>query len=411
MVVAGLLATMALPAVRAQDAPPAVAMPPRPMVGGGADSNDARSFIELATELLVKDPGGAARAFHWAQRLDPSSAAALYGRAVAMILADDELLRARFEGARSDRVKSAFRLADSLNARARLLDPFLHRVHDKLLLIFYVARRNHIGDLGQALGAIERALGSMEPEIQGWYFYSTEQWREALQRYADAVGRSDDPAFVYQRRAEIFQYSGQLDSALQQLGLAIAELTRRERARVVWLYAPKALLEHQTGLLMERAGRPADARDAYARALLEDISYAPAHVRLAALALQANDTAAAANEFVLAAQAAPVDAFRRYQCAYGLMLARRRPEAMEQLRAAIALEPWYADPRLLLARLADESERYDEALEQYNAFLDRARERDPQRAAVSRRASILSARPARGAPGAGAAGGPGRQLH
>ncbi|MBI2795446.1 MAG: hypothetical protein HYX65_01945 [Gemmatimonadetes bacterium] len=380
----------------AQGPDPALVMPPRPMVGGNADSNDARAYVELATELIVKEPLAAANAFHWAQRLDPSSAAALYGRAVATILADDELVRARFEGARSDKARAAFRLADSLDARARLLDPFLHRVHDKLFLISYVARRNHIGNLGQALGAIESALGDMEPAVQGWYFYSTEQWKEALQRYADALRRGDDLAFILQRRAEIFQYTRQYDSAFQQLRQAIAEHEKREKSRVVWIYAPKALLEHQSGLLLERTGRAAEAREAYGRALLEDISYAPAHVRLAALALQAADTVAAAGEFVLAAQAAPLDAFRRYQCAYGLVLARKPADAIEHLRAAIALEPWFADPRFLLAKLADDGERYDEAVVQYRAFLERARERDPQRGFASRRLATLSARKAGG---------------
>ena len=120
-------------------------------------------------------------------------------------------------------------------------------------------------------------------------------------------------------------------------------------------------------------GRMPEALARYADAPIEDLAFHPAHVRLAAMALAAGDTVAAADEFVLAAELAPTDAVVRYQCGCGLIVARRQAEAAEQLRAAVALEPWYAEPRLRLARLADDNELTTEAVTGYREFLARAR--------------------------------------
>ena len=368
----------------------AQAPPPRPPLGGSADTNDAAAYLALGAELLVRDPSAARSAFWWAARIDPSAAAATYGLARAIVLASTDATRAVFDGPREDATRQLIRMSDSLDARAQGLDPFLFRAYDRLLLIYYVARRNGINDLSVAQGALERILGDMDAEVQGWYQYSTGRMPEALARYADALRRARDPAAIHRRRGEIYAMLRQPDSAVVELRTALAILRKAESGATSW-YEPKAMLEQQIGLLYERGGRLADARAAYGRALIEDLAFHPAHVRLAAMALAAGDTVAAANEFVLAAELAPTDAVVRYQCGYGLIVARRQAEAAEQLRAAVALEPWYAEPRLLLARLADDNELTTEAVTGYREFLARATTRHPQRLAVQRRLATLSA--------------------
>ena len=79
----------------------AQAPPPRPPLVGSADTNDVVAYLALGAELLVRDPS-AQRAFWWAARIDPSSAAATYGLARAILLASTEATRAVFDGPRED---------------------------------------------------------------------------------------------------------------------------------------------------------------------------------------------------------------------------------------------------------------------------------------------------------------------
>ena len=94
---------------------------------------------------------------------------------------------------------------------------------------------------------------------------------------------------------------------------------KRDKKELVYVYESKALVEHTIATVYQRMGNAAAAREAYGRALQEDLSYYPAHMQLAYMAIEVNDTTTALAEMDLAAQLRNDDASVRY--IYGATLA------------------------------------------------------------------------------------------
>lgn len=107
-------------------------------------------------------------------------------------------------------------------------------------------------------------------------------------------------------------------------------------------------------------------------ALAEELSYHPAHVRLAELALEDADTATALSEMALAADIAPGDPVVRYR--HGLLLAEadRHAAAEAEFRAAMGRAPRYAAPHRGLALTLEALGREQEALAAHRRFLELA---------------------------------------
>ena len=80
----------------------------------------------------------------------------------------------------------------------------------------------------------------------------------------------------------------------------------------------------------------------------------------------------------LAVQLQPDDPTLRYRYAEVLVRAKRDGDAAAQLRKAIALDPWYGRPHLLMARIADVEQYTDDAITEYKAFLAVASKTDHQ---------------------------------
>jgi Tfp pilus assembly protein PilF len=142
-------------------------------------------------------------------------------------------------------------------------------------------------------------------------------------------------------------------------------------------------------MIHEQTDNLAAAREAYGRALQENLSYYPAHTRLGLVALIAGDTATALSELDLSVQLAPQEITARVT--YGTLLARvgRTDEATAQLRQAAELEPYYALPQYLLGRVAEARQERVPAVAAYRAFLARASQRDQRRAEVVQRIADL----------------------
>jgi tetratricopeptide (TPR) repeat protein len=151
------------------------------------------------------------------------------------------------------------------------------------------------------------------------------------------------------------------------------------------IYNSKAMLEHSIATLLEGRDEKAAAREAYGRALQEDLAFYPAHVRIGLLALGERDTTAALTELELATQVAVDDPYVRYTYAYALASTQQVDKAMEELTKAVTMEPLYALPHALLGRLWEQKHDAAKAAASYEAFLARASRRDPQRAEVTER--------------------------
>ena len=187
----------------------------------------------------------------------------------------------------------------------------------------------------------------------------------------------------------IFYVMGNGDSARAEMEQAIAKLREKDAKDFVWLYESKAVLEHFIGLTYERQNQIGPAREAYGRALQEDLSYFPAHMRLGSVALSAGDTATALSEMDLAAQIRDDDP--GLQATYGTVLAQTGhiPEAEQHLHRAVELDPYFANSYYVLGRVDEFAGKAADAVGDYRAYLGHTRAEDPRIADVQRRLAGL----------------------
>ena len=170
-----------------------------------------------------------------------------------------------------------------------------------------------------------------------------------------------------------------VESAVNEFQKALEQLRTKDEKSLVVLYDSKAMAEFCIATLLEGAGEVQKAKEAYGRALQEDLAYYPAHMRLGLLALGQGDTTTAVSELAMAAEIAPTDPFIRYMNGYVLGRARRPAESVAELTKAIELEPYYALPNLVIATQYEALAKGPEAIAAYEQFLRTASTRDAQR--------------------------------
>lgn len=370
--------------------------PGRPELPGHVDSNDAHSVYQYAESRLERAPAEAAQAFYWASRLDPLWADPLYARRMAHFLTMPGIYLDYVYERRGTLRSPGIAKLDSLYVQALRTNPFLHAKYDvqafKLALMQEVERsiRLQPGGANVDMSAVEYYLNTELSQaslpVRAWMAESEGHFSAARDLYLSAIERDSDAASLHIGLARVQFRLGMYDAARASFGTAIELLRDREDEELVRLYNSKVLLEHSIGLILEEQESAAGAREAYARALQEDISYSPAHLRLAELALASGDTATAVNEYALAASIDPQNGGVAYL--HGALLARVGDvrSASVELRRAIEFEPHFAAPYLLLAAVLDEQGQSAEAAEHYRAYLERSpRHATAERAAVEQR--------------------------
>lgn len=360
--------------------------PPRPQLPAAADTNDAGVYYNHGLELLERSPEKAADAFYWAAQLNPAFPDAFYARRVALLMAKPHILIGYWQGQRRVLRDREVMRADSLYLHALTLNPFFSR---KLDGVFFDAIIRQIaskaaGPTGARANEItyqiERYLMTAPPATRAWRAQLDGRFESALDFYAAAIKSERRKAGLRVERGRLLFQLDRADSALTELELAVQEMRKADDKDLVFVYQSKALLEHSLGLVYNRLGRRDEAREAFARALQEDLAYGPAHVQLGFLALESNDTTTAISEFDLAVQIAGNDPVLRYQYGYTLQEVGRSVEAEEQLRKSIELNPVYAAPHFTLARAVAAQGRPEEARAALQTFLDLASRLDTRRA-------------------------------
>ncbi|MET0400470.1 MAG: hypothetical protein ABW277_27005 [Longimicrobiaceae bacterium] len=401
LVIATLCAAAHLPSTPAA-AQDRTREPRRPRLDAAADTNSAAAYYSHGVRVMHSRPREAADAFYWATRIDPGMADAWYARRIAFFMSNPERFGAYMYRNRRVVESREVRTADSLQLRALTLNPFVRTKFDKDLFDHY----QHWSVFGDRAGVsfdpaalkfwMDKWLLDGGPASRAWVAYAGGFFPEALEAYATALEGSRNRGGIHANRARIFLLVGRPDSALVQMSQAVEHMRAREHGEtdMIFLYESKALYEHSTGVILEQLGRREEAREAYARALREDLSYHPAHVALAGIALASADTATALAELDLAAQLRGDDAGVRYAYAQVLAFSRRYAEAREQLQQAVATEPWFAPPYALLGGMLETAGKRSEAREAYTAFLARATRGHPLRENVQARlASLAEAAP------------------
>jgi tetratricopeptide (TPR) repeat protein len=368
----------------------------RPQLRDVTDTNDARAYFDAGVSAFEKDPDRAAAAFYWAARLNPAWGEALYARRAGLMMKDRGLRMQVYNGYR--KATPEMRRLDSLQFRALMLSPFLFRRFDRDMFMNViredVMRRSRMGGGGEPNRSevdfmINSYLQSGGDEMRGWMAYGSGAFGRALQLYADAVGSARNPAYLWLERARIFGMRGDVDSAVAQFNLAIDAQRKEDQKDLVVFYDSKAQAEYSIAVLLEGRGDQSAAREAYGRALQEDLSYYPAHMHLGLLALSMHDTATALSELALAAQIAVDEPHVRYVNGFVLAAAKQHAEAVAELKKAVELEPYYALPYLQLGQSYEQLHKAPEALAAYQGFLSHASAMDVQRPAAEERVTAL----------------------
>lgn len=347
--------------------------PARPSLPVEADTNDAAAYLSFGTATIGSAPETAAAAFYWATRLDPWAADAYYARAVALRLSLMELRAGTNVWVQKRNIRQQERtVIDSLDHVAHTLNPFIDRRYDHLFgppVVFLIC--------GRVLAVRE----------EGMCLLHKGQHVRAVRRFADALKAHPEDIDLHYLRAQLFYRLSQFDSAAVQLRILGDSMENRQMKRMT-VYVSRATILYAEGRANAEHGDSAAARQAYERALAEDLAFYMASVRLAGHALATRDTAAALRHFAHAITVQPADAPLRFY--YGVILSNRnqRREAAEQYMRAIEINPYYAPPYVHLGRLLERSDR-ENAVTAYHMYLGRAARGDSTRAWVLERLQAL----------------------
>jgi tetratricopeptide (TPR) repeat protein len=387
-----------VPALRAQKSTPP---PSRPTMDAGADTNDARSYYGYGMKMVYDKPSEAVRGFYWASRINPNSAEVLYSLQCASLLAMSNDDMADYYDYFAKNRKPQYLALDTLLLRAYSINPFLYPSFEHTLL-----RRQIEAEIISRNPGVNRAI--MNDRITSYLnntrfsaraAYADGRMPEALAGYAKDLTyrgwskktRALMTGDIHAIRARIFYVLGNLDSARTEMTEAVSAMRERDTTERVILYRSKAMYEQSLGLVFERQSRIDSARDAYGQALQEDLAYFPAHARLAQMALAKGDTTTALTELDLVVQLQPNDVVARYEYAVALVGTGHDAAAAAQLKSAIAADPYYAAPHLLLARIADVEQYAQDAVGEYQHYVALTPRSDPNLPFVKGRLSALMA--------------------
>jgi tetratricopeptide (TPR) repeat protein len=371
-------------------------IPKRPKLQATTDTNDAAAYHRLGHQLLDRDPRLAADAFYWAVRLNPNSADAFYGLRTALHLSDLWRFKRYMDDDRKTIESREVQQIDSLLSRALMLNPFLYRRFDQLLMRGYIHQSVNSSSMGSDRPSpaeldhwISIWMRQAGTETRGWVAYSEGRFGDALSLYASAMKGTKSKARLRTERGRIFFMMGNADSAVAEFRLALEELRKKDSKELVRMYDSKAVLEHSIAKIYEARGNTAAAREAYGRALEEDLAFYPAHFELATLALQTGDTTTGLSELDLAVQTSNNDAVVRLVYAYVLSATKRYGDAEAQLTKAIELEPHFANLYHVLGQVYEAQKRSSAAVAQYETYLQRASIGHPMREEATRRLTAL----------------------
>jgi tetratricopeptide (TPR) repeat protein len=374
--------------------------PRRPALTAEADTNDWMAYYDAGSRWLESNPKKAADAFHWASKLDPTRPEPFYGRRVALLIENPRRLVRYWRGDRSTVRSREIQRIDSLYLHALTLNPFFYQRLDRIILrklITEIAEDLAPGSgmsSGELRILLDQSINSSDLALRAWAAYAEGDFDRAEQLYGQAMGETRNrraKASLMTDRARLYFQRDKSERALADLTAALAELRRTDRKDLIYVYESKALAEQGLGMVQKRLGNTTAAREAFARSLQEDLSYFPAHVQMAMLALDSKDTVAALSEMDLAVQIKPDDAGLRYMYGFTLSEVGRHADSEEQLNRAIEMNEVYAAPRIALAKVLEAQGKPQDALTQYRSFLSLATRGDPRRREAQARVTALAA--------------------
>ena len=371
-----------------QDVPP----PPRPELPVSADPNSPIAYSTYGAVRMDTHPDAAYPGFYWATKLDPTNAEVWYARAMAINLAwihywyDQIQGDPAFSSSPPDDLAERF---STLMMMALYRDPFVDHRFD--LLIYPRGTRV----------ALSR---SHDDYLHGVYAYAMHDFPDAVAAWGRFLKSHPERIDVHVQRAQAWYHANEYDSAYAELAFVVAKKEAKPEKLdpskpATLVYDSKALMWYSMGTIRMRQYDWAGAREALGSALSEDPSFYPAHVRMARVDLALHDSAAAENEYALAADLAKKDAVPHLDFAMYLLAMHRWDAACAQASAAIPLAPEYAAPYFTLGRCEEGRGRAREAVFAYREFIARAAKSDTLMAdAVAKEKELSSALARAGTP-------------
>jgi Tfp pilus assembly protein PilF len=347
--------------------------PTRPKLAAPADSNDWEAYYDQGVEWLnLREHGNAEAAFYWSSRLNPRRAEPLFARYTTAWARDIQRFGRYLQHDPAKPLPPDLARIDSLRYRALLRNP----------LVFQ----------GLIMAAFQELPGRWREDAwtRAWLAYGTLDFNEALASFARALDR-DPKRFseVRYMRATTFVATGQLDSAAAELTSLLDTLRRHEEEELNRVYESKALVQYALGLLQAGRRQYGAARAALETSLVEDLSFYPAHLTLGQLAVERGDPAVALREFEQAAAGGADDPIARYEYGAALVRAGRAADGIPELRAAVALEPYYADSYFWLGEALLAQKDSSAALQAFQSYAAHATARAPSLVTARQRLAAL----------------------
>lgn len=349
---------------------------PRPKLPLGADTNDPEAYYRLGDSVKFRMQGLADRALYWATRLDPAMADAYFAR--WDLRRHGDLFHWYPDGSvRGERRRWPNEMAtiDSLRSIALGHDPFI----DGAL------------EISPGITNLSERQANRDPRLAGLWAYARGDYRKAVTSLGEALRKNRENAAFHLPRAYAWVHLHESDSAIADLTALIDRLEQMQDSTIA-PYLSKDLLYYEIGLLRVAETRYPEARAAYEHALLENLGFYMAHLRLSAVALILHDTATALNELETATLIRTDDPMLLSFRASVLAGALRFDQAEGDIRAAIHADSDYALPYALLGSIAEQRHDTLRAVMGYRDYLARASRKAAERAWVEDRIRSLTAR-------------------
>lgn len=342
---------------------------PRPKLSRSADTNDWQSYFDYAVSVMESYPNRADTALRWAIRLDPTRADPLFARWVAFWLRD--LTRFQewwFQDRAPTQDSAAVWSADSLYRRALQRNPFVPH-----MLLLHPFKK--------LPGAWRESWA-----LKGINAYARLDFVKAADFFARQLAQAPDEDLAWRWwRALAFVGAKSYDSARSEMIASAATLRAHAEREISPWYQSIEMTEFSIGMLDLVEGRVAPAREAFQKALVENLGFFPAHAMLGDIALATGNAAAAAREFGQAAELAPEEAWIQYRFGAALTRINRAADAIAPLKRAIALAPFFADPYLALGDALAAVGDGAGAVSAYDDYLRRAPRRSAPRIEYAQR--------------------------
>jgi tetratricopeptide (TPR) repeat protein len=219
---------------------------------------------------------------------------------------------------------------------------------------------------------------------QGCYTQAIDWYRKVLLKFPNHFSSR-------MNLVRAMHWTGQHGNALAQIDTAITQLRARDSKRTYRFYASKEQLETMRGEILTQMEDFNGAKKAYGKALEENLSYWPAHVRLALLASIQGEHDEALQEYDQAVQLADREPAVHFDYGIALLRADKAPEAEREFRRVLELEPNFNLAYFNLALTLDRQGRREDAIAAYRTYLKRASRRQAKMTTMaSQRLAVLA---------------------